>query len=286
MVGFKGVPIAVIMKFVWNEMLEDDILTRANSMAFSFFISIFPALLVVLSLLPYFPMESMIMTLQKSYVNLLPKEMANYIDNIIYEMTQTGKESILGLSLILAFYFASSGVSTMIKGFHKSYEITYKKQNLLQRQWRALKLTGLLGLLLLGTLLVTVLGRPFLLKWLGKAGIVETNYAVYNYLRWLSVFIFYYIGIAVIYRFGPAFKTKLKLITPGATLATILSVISSIGYAVYVENFANYNEVYGSIGALILIMVWLQINSFIILLGYELNASIAINRDILTRKSS
>ena len=74
----------------------------------------------------------------------------------------------------------------------------------------------------------------------------------------------------------------MKLLTPGATLATVLSVISSVAFSMYVDNFFRYNEIYGSIGALILILVWLQINSFIILIGYELNASIAINRDLLS----
>jgi membrane protein len=124
------------------------------------------------------------------------------------------------------------------------------------------------------------------LKWLSYTGIDSQGYSGYNYVRWILVFIFYYLCISIIYRLGPSFRTKLRLLTPGATLATILSVISSFGFAIYVENFAHYNEVYGSIGALILILVWLQINSFIILLGYELNASIAINRDLLAQEET
>lgn len=281
--GFKRIPIAVILKFVWNEILRDDIVTRSNSMAFSFFLSIFPGMLVMLTLLPYFPIENLVAALQRSYVDLLPTEMADYIDSIIAEMTQTGREGLLSLSVLLAVFFASAGVSTMIKGFHKSYEMTYKKQNLLQRQWKAIKLTVLLGLLLLGSLVGIVVGKPLINKWLTSIGLDTNSYFFSANIRWLIAFIFYYAGISLIYRLGPAFKNKLRLFTPGATLATILSIISSIGFALYVDNFANYNEIYGSIGALILILVWLQINSFIILIGYELNASIAINRDLLTQ---
>lgn len=284
--GFNGIPIAIILKYVWKEILRDDIVTRSNSMAFSFFLSIFPGMLVILSLLPYFPMENMIAAFQKSYVELLPEEMARYIDSIIVEMTQTGREGLLSLSLILAMFFASNGVGSMIKGFHKSYEMTYKKQNILQRQLKALNITILLGLLLLGSLVAIVLGKPILMKGLSYAGLDSQEYRGYNYLRWVLVFIFYYLCISIIYRLGPSFRTKLRLLTPGATLATILSVISSFGFAIYVENFAHYNEIYGSIGALILILVWLQINSFIILLGYELNASIAINRDLLAQEEA
>lgn len=279
--GFNGIPIAVILKYVWKEILRDDIMVRSNSMAYSFFLSIFPALLVLLSLLPYLPIDDTVSAIQKNYVDLLPDEMAAYLNNIIIEMTMTSRKGLLSLSLFLAIIFASNGVGSMIKGFHKSYEMTYKKQNLLQREWRALYLTMLLGLLFLTSLVAIVVGKPILVKWLTNLGLHSTFLWIYNYLRWALIFIFYYFVISIIYRLGPAFKTKLKLFTPGATLATILSVISSVVFALYVENFFRYNEIYGSIGALILILVWLQINSFIILLGYELNASIAINRDLL-----
>ena len=280
--GFNNIPIAVILKWVWKEILRDDIVTRSNSMAFSFFISIFPGILVLLSLLPYLPIGNLVATFQHSYVDLLPKDMANYIDGLVNEMTRKPRQGLLGFSVFLAIFFASNGVSTMIKGFHKSYEVSYKKQNILQRYWRALKITLLLGLLFLGSLLAVVFGRPTILGVLEKASIHAADYTWFNNLRWLLVFVLYYLGISIIYRVGPALKNKLRLFTPGATLATILSVISSFAFAAYVENFSNYNQIYGSIGVLILILVWLQINSFIILIGYELNASIAINRDLLT----
>jgi len=282
--GFNGIPIAIILKYVWKEIMRDDIVTRANSMAFSFFLSLFPGLLVLLTLLPYLPVANLVSTLQQSYIDLLPEEMSNYLDGIIGEIMRKNQRGLLSISILLAVFFASNGVSTMIKGFHKSYEITYKKQNILQRQWRAFEITLMVGILFLMSLLTIVLGRPILEKWLDKAGISDTAYSLYNHLRWVLVFVFYYISISIIYRFGPAFRQKLKLLTPGATLATILSVISSFVFAIYVDNFSHYNEIYGSIGALILIMLWLQINSFIILIGYELNASIAINRDLLAQR--
>jgi len=284
--GFNAIPIAVILKYVWKEILRDDIMVRSNSMAYSFFLSIFPSILVILALLPYFPIDNMVSEFQRNYVDLLPEEMAVYLNTIIAEMTQTGKEGLLSLSLILAIFFASNGVSSMLKGFHKSYETTYKKQNILQREWRAIYLTALLGLFMVGSLAVIILAKPILQNWFSVGGAQNTNGVIYNYLRWMISFVFYYLGISMIYRLGPAFKTKLRYFTPGATLATILSMISSILFSLYVNNIFAYNEIYGSIGALILILVWLQLNSFILLLGYELNASIAINRDLLAQEEA
>lgn len=136
-------------------------------------------------------------------------------------------------------------------------------------------------MLILGSLLIIVIGKPLLIKVITSLGLDRTFVSIYLYFRWLLVFVLYYFCIGIIYRVGPAFKNKMKIFSPGANLATILSVISSIGFGIYVDNFAKYNEIYGSIGALILILIWMQINSFIILIGYELNASIAINRDLL-----
>src|SRR5687767_4005110 len=147
--GFKGIPIAVILKYLWKEIWRDDIVTRANSMAYSFFLSIFPALLVFLALLPRLRIENMVNTFREGYVRVLPQEMADYIDAIIIEMTETSREGLLSISLLLSLIFASNGVLSMIKGFHKSYEMTYKTQNMFQQRWRALKLTVVLGILFL-----------------------------------------------------------------------------------------------------------------------------------------
>ena len=282
--GFKGIPMAIILKYLYKECLRDDIVTRANSMAYSFFLSIFPGLLVLLALVPYFPTENMVTTFKKGYIDLLPQEMSDYFDNIIIEMTQTSREGLLSISIILALIFATNGVLSMVKGFHKSYEITYKKQNTFQQRGRAFMLTMLLGVLFIGSLAAIILGKPALMKILTSAGVNPENYHLFNFIRWFGVFILYYISITIIYRIGPAYRNKERLFSPGATLATVLSMISSFGFAIYVENFSNYNQIYGSIGALILILLWLQINSFIILLGYELNASIAINRDLLAHE--
>src|SRR5687768_13214499 len=108
--GFKGIPIAIILKYLWKEIWRDDIVTRANSIAFSFFLSIFPGILVFLSLLPYLPIGNMVTAFRRTYVEILPKHIADYFDSIIIEMTQTSREGLLSISIILALIFASNGV--------------------------------------------------------------------------------------------------------------------------------------------------------------------------------
>ena len=101
-------------------------------------------------------------------------------------------------------------------------------------------------------------------------------------VRWVAIIVLFYAGISATYRFGPSMKNqKIKFFSPGATLATSLSLISSIIFSYYVGTFGRFNDLYGSLGAIIVLMLWMQINSLVILIGYELNASIKINKDMV-----
>ncbi len=100
-------------------------------------------------------------------------------------------------------------------------------------------------------------------------------------VRWVAILVLFYAGISATYRFGPAMKERIKFFSPGATLATGLSIVSSILFSYYVSTFGRFNELYGSLGAIIVLMLWMQINSLVILIGYELNASIKINKDLV-----
>jgi membrane protein len=100
--------------------------------------------------------------------------------------------------------------------------------------------------------------------------------------RWLVILTLFYFSIALIYRYGAALRTRFRWITPGASLATILSIITSVAFSFYVNSFGTYNKVYGSIGTIIVLMLWIQLNCLILQIGFELNASIAANRDLKT----
>jgi len=97
--------------------------------------------------------------------------------------------------------------------------------------------------------------------------------------KWLVVFLLFYLVITIIYRYGPSIYRPLKFINPGALVATVFSVLATFGFVYFLNNFGKYNEIYGSIATLIIILLWLQINCFILLAGFELNASIIVNRD-------
>jgi membrane protein len=276
--GFYGIPILTILSFIRTELRNESIILRANAMAYSFFMALFPAIIVLFTLLAYMPIEGLMQALKNALLQVMPVESATYLTGVIEELASIPRSGLLSVGLLLTLFFTSNGMMSMLRGFEKRHEISYKARTGLKRRLVALQLTVIMGLLLIASLIAIVLGRALtnaLLTW------TEVDYDAFvllQYVRWVAIIILFYSGISLLYRYGPALKQRMRFFTPGATLATILSISSSLAFSYYVNQFETYNQFYGSLGALIVLMLWLQINSFIILTGYELNASIIVNR--------
>lgn len=279
--GFDGVPIYDVVIFLFQETKKDDIITRANSMAFSFFLALFPTLIFLFTCLPLMPFSANYLAIfEESITGVLPINAENYLLNMMRDIMSIQRGGLLSIGFVLAMIFASNGMNALLRGFNKSYEISYFSRNFYKNRLVALKLTFILIILFISSIILIV-GSKQLFNYLFEF-INAGNYGKLGLklLRWMIVLFLFYASISVIYRYGPALKRKFKFITPGATMATLFSIMSSLGFAAFVNNFGTYNKIYGSIGALIVIMLWLQINCFILLAGYELNASIAVNRDL------
>ncbi len=278
--GFEGIPIYSVFDFIRSELRKDNILIRANAMAFSFFMAIFPSILVLFALLPYLPVQDLAQTAKESISQLLPGEAAIYLNEVIDTLTTDQNTGLLSFSLFLTLFFASNGMLTMLRGFDKSYEVSYRTRSSLAKRLAALRLTFIVGGIFIISLIVIVAGRfvmDLLLQW---TSIDSARYYSILIVRWFAMFFLFYTGISVTYRYGPAMHRKIKFFSPGAMLATILSLLTSIAFSWYVGEFGRYNDLYGSVGAIIVLMLWIQLNSLTILIGYELNASIKINKDM------
>jgi len=276
--GFYGIPILDILTFVRKELRKESLVLRANAMAYSFFMALFPAIIVLFTLLPYLPVKGLMQALKNSLMQMMPVEAAIYLTSIIEELTAIPRGGLLSVGLLLTLFFTSNGMMSMLRGFEKRYEISYKARTGIRRRLVALQLTVILGLLLIVSLVAIVLGRSLASALLAWTQVDYDGYVVLLYVRWVAIIVLFYAGISLLYRYGPALKQRMRFFTPGATLATILSISSSVGFSYYVNQFETYNQFYGSLGALIVLMLWLQINAIIILIGYELNASIIVNR--------
>lgn len=270
------------MRFLIKEALEDDINTRANSMAFSFFLALFPAIIFLFTLLPLFHFTGDYVAMLKTSVEgVLPHNANEYIFGIVEGVTDIPRGGLFTLGFVLALFFSSNGIASMMKGFEKSYQETFKQINYFQRQWTAIKLTVLLGFLVVVSIGTIVLGKLLLTYLFNQLDIDYASRVILNILRWIIVIIMYHAVISLIFRYGAPTIKRFHYFSPGATVATIFMILVSLAFAYFVNNFGSYNKVYGSIGALIVILVWIQFNCTILLIGYEINASIAVNKSLL-----
>ncbi len=278
--GFSKVPLYNIAVFIYSELRKDDIVTRANSVAFTFFLSIFPFIIFILPLLSLTPWATEYLEfLEQEVDGVIPASAKLYFLDMIDGIKQEGRTELQIVSLILSSIFASSGMLTLMYGFDKSYRDSFKHRSYFHKRYVALNLTIILAGILFVSTVIIVMGRQLLnmlfeiFRISGFAGALLTGF------KWFIVLVLFYSVITVIYRYGPSTYRPLRLINPGAIVATAFSFLASVGFSFFINNFGRYNEIYGSIGALIVILLWLQINAFIILAGFELNASIIVNRD-------
>ncbi len=272
-----------VVTLIYQEALKDDIVTRANSVAFNFFISLFPSLIFLFTLIPFFPISvDLLDTAASNTKDLIPAYAHDYIFSMVGDVVTNRRTELLSLGFVLAVFFSSSGLSTLMYGFDKSsYKNTFKKRSMVRHRVVAIILTILLSIVFLSSIVFIVFGRQIITRQMDTLGWTMSSQNILYFFQWMALIAIFYFMITLIYRYGPAMYRRIPFINPGATLAVILLILSSMGFAYFVNNFGRYNEIYGSIGALIVLLAWLQINAFILLVGFELNASIAVNQ---TRK--
>ncbi len=271
---FGGLPAYKLGKFFFQGLIEGFLTTRAAAIAYNLFLAIFPSIIFIFSLIPYIPMEGFQEQLQSELLFAAPAMMDTFIEETLFDIIENKHSSLLSLGFLLAMYFATSGVNSMLTAFSMSYHSEgEKKRSFLSQQMAAIVLTLVLTTFLFISIILTIFGANIIHYVFGLLLNLNANEIFWiNVARWLIIIAFIYFSVAYIYFYGP--KQKIKFFSPGATLATLLMILVSLGFATYIENFGSYNKLYGSIGTIMGIMLMIYLNSFALLIGYELNAAI------------
>lgn len=287
--GFSGVPIYDVMVFIFNEFRRLDLIMRANSIAFSFFLSVFPSLISLFTLLPYVKRyvvrflpegENFDLILEEQIKNVMPGVAGDRLFEFIEDITSNPRTGLFSFGFILTVFFSSNGMLAIMRSFEKSYQLTYKQRNFFRKRIIAVALTFAVSAMVIVSVVLSIVGG-YVIRELGDfTGLDNLTLFLLNALRWLIVFFLAHSAISVIYRYGAPLRQKFRWFTPGSLVATGLAGLVSLVFSTYVNNFGTYNQLYGSIGAIIVIMLWIELNAISVLIGYELNASIAVNRDL------
>ncbi|NPD83532.1 YihY/virulence factor BrkB family protein [Lentimicrobium sp. L6] len=272
--GFDGVPIYNVLDFFFKGVVNGAITTRASAISFSMFSALFPALIFFFTLIPFIPIENFQDVLLELIHDITPNKAWEAIDSTVVDIVKRPRGGLLSLGFVLALFFATNGINSMIDAFNASYH-TMEFRGIFMQRWVAIVLVLVLAVLLIVVITTIVIGTTFF-NYLDAKDLLHDNFVVQliQWFRWIALLALTYFGISFIYYWGPAKKTPFKFLSAGSSLVAILMMISNIGFNFYANNLATYNALYGSIGTLLLVLLWVYFNSIIVLIGFELNASI------------
>ena len=273
-IGFAGLSLYDVAIFFWKGLMEGAITTRASSLAFNFFLAFFPSIIVFFTLIPYIPIEGLQETLMELLAVVLPPSTNEITFTTLDDIINNPRGGLLSLGFILALYFSTNGINSLIEAFNSSYHIR-EIRPLIQQRILSLGLTLLLSVMLIITIGLIIFGTVVVNYLVENAIITSSAADLIIYGKWMVMITMLFFGISILFHLGPSLKSKWTLFTPGSIFATIFIIITSIGFNYYINNFSQYNKIYGSIGTLMIILLWMYFNSIILLTGFELNASIS-----------
>lgn len=283
--GFDGMPLYDVLVFFIRGLFRGVLTYRAAAIAFNFFLALIPFILFLFTLIPFVTTENFQADLLDLMSEIIPEDIYQLADQTIIEIISRTSTGLLSLVFVMAVYFATNGIDAILEGFGQSYHELdlwpwwkQKVNALFLMTSMSLLIFMAMGLLGFGKLAITILTQN---------GFITSQVTIFwlTALRWLIIVFFMFISISVLYYFGQKKnkKSRYRFFSPGSVLATSLFVGGGILLKMYFENFARYNLLYGSIGSIIILMVWLYYNAFILLIGFELNTSIRISKAEKTR---
>ena len=276
---FDGLSLYDVAIFFWKGIYEGAVTSRAASISFSFFLALFPGVIFVFTLIPFIPIEGFQHELFRLLRDVLPPNSFDAAYSTITDILTIKRGDLLGITVAAALFFATNGTLALIGNFGQTIH-HLNVRGFWSQYLAAFWLTLALALLLIGGIAVLALGEVWIPTLIpGDNGIWLTALA-----RWVVLLGLVLFAISLLFYFGPMRSAPWRFISPGALLATVLVWLTSYLFGIYVTDFSRYNQFYGSIGTLMIIQLWIYVNAIGLIIGFELNASMARakNRDEVT----
>jgi membrane protein len=270
--SFEGLSLYDILELYVIGIFKGAFSYRASAVAFSFFMALFPFALFILNLIPFIPLENFQQDFLQFVEEGVPPNTYDAIALIISDIMNHSHQGLLSSGFILSILLMTNGVNAVLGGFEMSAHITVTR-GFFKQYFIALALSLALSLLLIVTVSAIVIAEIMIQK-INIQGYVA-DVSVIEWSRFCFIVLMILITTSILYKFGAKETYKISFISYGAVFTTILVLISSYIFGVYVEKFARYNELYGSIGTLLVLMFYIWINCMVLLLGFELNATIS-----------
>jgi membrane protein len=263
-----------VISILYHKIFQFDIDVRAAAVAYNFTLAVFPTIIFLFSLLPYMPIEHLDYKMIAFIKATVPKNLQADLTELITEIVNKKRGGVLSFGFFFALYASTSGIMALIRSFNLTYK-TNDNRGFIKERVVAVGLNFLLTFVLITSFVVFIIGN-FIVKYLAIKGILEYNFTFYltKVLTYLVIFSVFFFTISIIYYYAPAIHKRWKFFNAGSITASILTILITNVFSYYLVNFATYHKIYGSIGSLIALMVWLYFISLILIVGFEINASI------------
>ena len=271
--GLEGLTLFDLLIILYAGIVKGAFSARASAISFSFFMALFPFLLFILNLVPFINFIDDFQIFFLDYLDsLLPPETSAFFDPIFLDIAARKRGGLLSVVFLLSIFLMANGVNAVFTGFEFSYH-TRVNRSIVRQYIIALGVSIILAFLLLFTVVIT-LYLSYLTDDLRSLGVVSDAVIWTEIGRYMVFVSMIYTAVATLYYFGTKEGRLSRFFSIGAFFSTFLILLNTYLFGIYIENFSAYNEIYGSIGALLILMVYIWINSNILLLGFELNASL------------
>lgn len=273
--GFEKLPLFDVIVFFVKGMRNGAVTTRASSLAYKFFLAIFPSLIFLITLIPYVPIPDFQDQLLQLMRDFLPSGAYDATQETLEDLIKNQNGGLLSFGFLFALFLSTDGMHSVISSFNLSIHAN-ETRNFFKIRLIAVILVFIITLLLVLSIALIVFSEV-VIDYLEKANILNDVFFVYALIvgKWIITLALFFFAFSFIYWLGPDSKNRFRFFNAGSTFATFFSILISSGFAFYVNNFGNYNKLYGSIGTVMVVMLWMYFNAIVLLLGFELNASIS-----------
>ncbi len=263
------------LEILHAKLNSDHIMEMSKSMAYSFVLSIFPAIIFLFTLIPYVPIEHLDLAILENLEKLLPRGIYEVAESTIFDIVARPQSGLLSFGFLFTIYAAINGIMAMITVFNKCYK-SKENRSFIKRILISVQILFLLVLCIVSSIALQVVVEYVL----AKVNFYDQGQVVIlSIIRYLLPYTLLLVCISLIYYLAPVVTRRWRFFSLGSLVAALLSMSFSVFFILYFNNFSSYNKVYGSIGALIGLMLWIFSMSLILLLGFEINASLDIARN-------
>ena len=271
--GLEGMSLYDVLEMYIIGIVEGALTTRAGGIAYSFFMAIFPFLLFILTLIPYIPIEGFQEGLFSFIKDVLPPQTFDAVNLVIGDIVNNQYGGLLSFGFLLSIFLMTNGINSIFSGFEYSYHVK-EVRNVFKTYFVSIGVSLLLSFFLIVTVALVILYQVALLKIDEKGWFNTADLDLFYYGRGVLFLVMIFTFVSLLFRYGTKQGKETRFFSAGALLTTIVSLFTFYLFGIYVVKFAQYNQLYGSIGTLLILMLFTWLNAIILLLGFELNASI------------